>query len=457
VDGRKGRAWLAPLWLAAVVLAIYLPDLGHGFIKDDFAWIRASRLAAPGDLARLITEPASGFFRPLVGVSFGLNERLFGLDAVGYGLTNLALLGVCAAGVWRLAAAFGLAPPARLIAAAIFCLNFHGINLALLWISGRTALLLCACATWAAVAHRRGRPIVAGLLAFAAMLSKEEAIALPAIFAAWLVLDTRGTPWRERAVLIGWGCWPSTLALGLYVLLRTQTAAMTFATAPSYYQARLDAGRFLENVLEYLDRSATLAAAVAIAAVLIAWRRPRLELAERRVLAAMAVWTAGLFAITVWLPVRSSLYAVTPSVGPAIAAGLVAAQAWASVSGRTRRLAMTGAAALLPLALWPVYHARNQRLANEARLSAEVMRTLSRHAYAERPLTGVVLADDPRARPSLYHAFGGLLPDAAALAFGRSIPVSLDNTPEPSLSQPVPEGPATRHFRLENGRLVDAR
>jgi hypothetical protein len=456
VEGRKGHAWLAPLWLAAVVLAIYLPDLGQGFIKDDFAWIRASRLAAPGDVLRLITEPASGFFRPLVGLSFGVNERLFGLDALGYGLTNLALLGLCAAGVWRLASAFGLAPPARLVAASLFCLNFHGINLSLLWISGRTALLLCACATWAAVALRRGRPIVAGLFAFAAMLSKEEAVVLPAIFAAWQALDTRGIRWRERALLVGWGCWPSALALGGYVLLRTRTAAMTFSTAPSYYQARLDAGRFVENVLEYLDRSATTAAVVAVVALLIARRRPRVDPSARRVLAAMAIWTAGMFAITAWLPVRSSLYAVTPSVGPAIAAAAIAAQAWASVPGRGRRLAMMAAAALLPLALWPVYHARNQRLANEARLSAEVMRTLSRHAYAARPLTGVVLVDDPRARPSLYHAFGSLLPDAAALAFGRPIPVSLDNTPEPNLSQPVPEDPATRRFRLENGRLVEA-
>jgi hypothetical protein len=449
------RAWLRPSWLAAVVLAIYLPDLGHGFIKDDFAWIRACHLAAPADVLRLITEPASGFFRPLVGLSFGVDERLFGLAALGYGLTNLALLGLCAAGVWRLAAAFGLGAPARLVAAALFCLNFHGVNLALLWISGRTALLLCACATWSAVALRRGRPVTAGVLALAAMLSKEEAVALPAIFAAWIAIDTAGPPAaRIRAVVRG--AWPAALALGIYALLRGRTAAMTFANAPSYYQARLDAGRFAGNVLEYLDRSTTLAAAIAIAALLIARRWPRLEPAERRVLTSAAIWTAGMFAITVWLPVRSSLYAVTPSVGPAIAAGLLAGHAWASVSGRTRRLAAT-VAALLPLALWPVYHARNQRLANEARLSAEVMRTLSQHAYAARPLTGVVLVDDPRARPSLYHAFGGLLPDAAALAFGRPIPVSLDNTPEPNLSQPVPDGPATRHFRLENGRLVDAR
>jgi hypothetical protein len=461
------RAWLAaarpalhprlgPLWLAAVVLAIYLPDLGQGFIKDDFAWIRSSRLGGPGDLVRLVTEPASGFFRPLVALSFAANVETFDLHAFGYGVTNLALLGACAAGLWRLAAALGLAPGARLVAAAIFCLNFHGIHLALLWISGRTALLLCATATWAAVAAVRGRPLRAGVLAFAAMLSKEEAVALPLVFAAWAALRADGGSAATRVRAALHAAWPSGLALVVYGVLRSRTAAMTFATAPSFYQARLDASGVASNVLEYLDRSTTLAAAVTLVACLVARRLPRLDAADRRRLALAAIWVAAMFAITVWLPVRSSLYAVTPSIGTALAASLVIARVWDGVGTRTARLAIAGAL-LLPLALWPVYHARNQRLANEARLSAMVMRTLAPLRDAAPASDGAVFVDDPRARPSLYHAFGPHLPDAVALAIGRSIPVSLDNTPGAGLSGPTPNSPSTRRFRLENGRLIDAR
>lgn len=442
--------WRA-LWLAAVVAAIYLPDLGQGFIKDDFAWIRASRLASAADLVRLVTEPASGFFRPVVGLSFGVNAQLFGLHAFGYGATNLLLLAACAAGVWRLAAALGLPPSGRIVAASVWSLNFHGINLALLWISGRTALLLCAAATWAAEALVRGRPLTAGVLALVAMLSKEEAVLLPVVFATWVAIRHDGSlPMRIRGAVRA--VWPTGVALGVYGALRVRTPAMTFANAPSFYQARVDAGTFAENVLEYADRSATLAALVTLAALCVAWRRPPLDAAARRTLALAAVWIAGLFAITVWLPVRSSLYAVTPAVGAALAAATIASASWEAMPASRRRTAAV-AALLLPALLWPVYRARNQRLANEARLSASAMATLTALRGAQPPVEAIVLVDDPAARPSLYHAFGSLAPDAAALALERPIPVSLDNTPD-DLSRPVPDGPGTRRFRLSEGRLI---
>jgi hypothetical protein len=450
------RRWLGPVWLAAVVLAIYLPDAGQGFIKDDFAWIASSRLASAGDVWGYVARPASGFFRPIVALSFGIDGILFGLRPLGYGLTNLALVGVCAAGIWRLAGALALTPAARLIAAAIWARNFPGIGMAVLWISGRTALLLCACAVWAADALLRGRPILAGVLALAAMLSKEEAVALPLVFALWLAIRSTGASrWRAIAA----GAWPAWIALALYAGLRLRTPAMTFTTAPGVYQARLDAMRFAENMLEYLDRSSTGAIAVALAAVLIAWRRPRLDATARRTLLMAAAWFAGLFAITVWLPVRSSLYAVTPAVAPAIAAALVVSRAWdgrGTASPVRQRWAMALALAL-PVTLWPIYHLRNQRLAHEARLSAAALRTITPLADASPPITGLVFVDDQRVRPSLYQSFGPHFPEAVALTLGRSIPVSLDNTPEPGLARPIASAPTTRRFRLENGRLIETR
>ena len=448
------RARLGALWLAAVVLLIYLPDLGRGFLKDDFAWIRSSRLEHAGDLWRYVSQPASGFFRPLVALSFGIDDRLFGLHALGYGLTNLALVGLCAAGVWRLAVAFGLHRVTGLIAAALWSLNFHGINMAVLWISGRTALLLCAAATWAAAAVLAGRPILAGGLTLLALFAKEEAVALPVIFAAWLALRRDGGTLADRLRTAAAGTWPAFAALAVYVALRSRTGAMTFATAPAFYQARLDPGHVAWNVLEYLDRSSTLAAAIALVAWLTAGRRLGLDDREKQVIRLAAIWVAGTFAITVWLPVRSSLYACTPAAGSALIAAIVVSDAWGALTPPGRRRALV-AAMILPLALWPVYHARNQRLANEARLSAAVMRTLAPLGDAAPPIGGLVFVDDQRARPSLYQAFGPHLPDAVALAIGRPIPVSLDNTPDAGLSHPTPDGPTTRRFRLENSRLID--
>jgi hypothetical protein len=68
---------VAALALAAVFLAIYVPDVGHGLIKDDFAWIQGSRVADPGALLALFTEHV-GFYRPLVAMSFAADHALWG-------------------------------------------------------------------------------------------------------------------------------------------------------------------------------------------------------------------------------------------------------------------------------------------------------------------------------------------------------------------------------------------
>jgi hypothetical protein len=157
----------------------------------------------------------------------------------------------------------------------------------------------------------------------------------------------------------------------------------------------------------------------------------------------------------VWLPVRSSLYAVTPAVAPALAAALVVSRIWdGSGTGTPVRPRWAIVLALvLPIALWPIYHLRNQRLANEARLSHATLRTIAPLRDASPPIAGLVFVDDQRVRPSLYQAFGPHLPDAVALTLGRSIPVSLDNTPDAALARPIAGGDGRRRFRLESGAL----
>lgn len=63
--------------MAAIFLAIYMPDLGHGFISDDFRWIVESRTDTPGDLVRLFRANV-GFYRPLVAVTFAVDHALWG-------------------------------------------------------------------------------------------------------------------------------------------------------------------------------------------------------------------------------------------------------------------------------------------------------------------------------------------------------------------------------------------
>ena len=75
VNVLSGRS-LVFLLFVALNLA-YLPDIGHGFIKDDFAWILHGRLDGVQDAVALFGR-SLGFYRPLVALSFGGNTALFG-------------------------------------------------------------------------------------------------------------------------------------------------------------------------------------------------------------------------------------------------------------------------------------------------------------------------------------------------------------------------------------------
>src|SRR6266850_3560981 len=172
------RLRLAAIALFAIFSIIYLPALGRGFVKDDYRWIEESRVHAPADLGRLFTANV-GFYRPLVAATFAADYALWGLNPRGYAATNVILLLADAVLLFLLVRRFSLPPPAALLAVAVWAFNFHGVNMALLWTSGRTALLLCLCGVASALAFLRGHRLAAALLAGAAMLCKEEAAILP--------------------------------------------------------------------------------------------------------------------------------------------------------------------------------------------------------------------------------------------------------------------------------------
>jgi hypothetical protein len=222
------------VWTAAF-LAAYLPDVGHGFVRDDFAWIVGARLA---DHERWldIFGRHQGFYRPLVALSFLATERLGSSGAFVYGLTNLALAWTCGLLTASLGRALGLRPLPAALAGGVWLLNPHGINMGVLWISGRTSLLLTLFGVLAAMAAVRRHGVMAGACAFLAMLSKEEAVVLP------LVLVVVGwTPGPratrvDRAVRAVWLVGPALLALLAYLALRAQSQAMTPASAPEFYR-----------------------------------------------------------------------------------------------------------------------------------------------------------------------------------------------------------------------------
>lgn len=410
------QALSRPVWasaaLLAVLLTIYLPDIGHGFLRDDFRWIVEGRSDSLEQLASLFTTNV-GFYRPLVSLSFAADYAVWDVNAFGYAITNLMLLVAGAALLVALARRLGLPVAAAVLAAGVFVFNFHGVNMALLWLSGRTSLLALVLALLSVNALLRGWSIAAGVCCLAALLSKEEVVALPAIMTAFFVVSGFSRTTRT------WAMW---LALPIYAALRAGSGAFTPGTAPDYYQYTVAPQAVLQNLGAYVDRAGTVAIGVSLLMYVVAGfsrtKGPGLAFSddERRALTFAAIWIPATYALTVLLPVRSSLYAVIPSVGSALVAG-----AFASRALRLDPRRFTAAAAALVVlvaALIPIYRSRNARWVEPADLSRQVMESVQATTTSFPAGGRVVLIEDPKADLTLADAFDQLFPSALALYAG---------------------------------------
>jgi len=424
--------------MAGAFLVVYLPDIGHGFISDDFRWIVEGRSDSIGDLIALFGTN-TGFYRPIVSWSFAADHAAWGSNPFGYGLTNLTLCMAAAAALFMLARRVRLPSSAALITVGVWLFNFHAVNMAVLWLSGRTALLVSLFSLGTAHAMLAGRSLLAGALALLAMLSKEEAVALPALFSVYTVLTER----RVRGLVRTLPLWA---ALGVYLGLRLQSGAFWATDAPSFYRFSFAPALIGRNILEYADRAGTVAAIVIVALVALTRLRLRdVTDGEKRVLLFAALWVTAMYALTLFLPVRSSLYALLPSVGTALAAGVVATAA-ARRSPRAFRYAAIGLLAAL-LALAPVYRSRNVRWVELAELSERTMTTISQDATG-RTAGHVVIVDAPGERFNLQSAFGALFPEAMRLQVGEGWTGEVVSTP----SEAGRAGDLS--YRLSNGGLV---
>jgi hypothetical protein len=434
------RARAAVFFFVSLLLVIYLPGLGHGLIRDDYAWIAGSRVGSVFQLPELFSRH-NGFYRPLVSLSFWADERLFGLEPFGYGLTNLAFFLADVALVALLARALGMAPGIAWLAAFVWAFNPHGINMALLWTSGRTSLLLVLFSLACAIAFLRGWHALATLCMLAALFCKEEALLLPATLAAWALLQKRSL----LPVL------PLVACDAVYLWLRAQTGAYTPATAPGFYKPSLDPGLLATNVLEYADRACTFPLALVLVTALVARARPRPDARERVWVLLGLAWLVFGYALTLFLPVRSSLYACFPSVGSALMAAALLGASLRGFSERAQQRLLVAAAALAVL-LVPVYWNRNARWIEPARVATRVLRVAAKVARGSSQEL-LVFEDDPGARHNLAGAFAGLLQDAVRLASGRpELRVRLE-TP------PLEKAPSEPHKRLRfrNGVLEEVR
>jgi len=439
------------------VAAVYLPAVGQGFVKDDFRWLADARTAL-AEPARAVLPRLPNFYRPVVTASFAADYALFGLDARAYGLTNLALYIACAAAICSLLRAAGLGRAPAAAGALAWALNPHGINMAVVWLSGRTSLLLTLFAVVSMLAFLRGRRWIGAAWLLAALFSKEEAVALPFVFLVWLFALGSGEE-KDR-----FGRIHDALALFaplvVYIAARAQTPALMPSTAPSFYRLTADPRVVGVNALSYFDRSVTffafmtLVAGVAYGLASIRARLHRdLPLGAAgptrlpQLLAAGLAWLVGGYAVTVWLPVRSSLYAVFPSVGAAvICAALV--EAMRDGSGRRARGDLRfGVALVAMLAFVPVYQRRNDRWVQPARLSARIVQALTTAPPVPGSTGAVLFEDEPGGYATFDTALGALASSAVQVVTNLPLEARIIPPGHPWT------GLAAARYRLTSGRV----
>ena len=439
---------IALFWLALCVLLTYGPSVGRGFVADDFGWIYFSRIDSLGKAWRLLLEGAPGFYRPMVALSFGIDELLYGLSPAGYAITNLAMAFAIVAGIIWLGVSLRLLPVAAVFGAGLWILNFHGISTALLWISGRTSLLTTAFAVFAVMALVRGHSLWAGWLTLASLMSKEEPVMLPVVFALWLWIDRRPILTIVRAT------WPSFAALVVYLALRARTDAFTPATAPSFYRLSASPDVLLPNALSYLDRSLTFTAAVLVLG-LLAFARVRSSLVESERQAALkgAVWLVLGFAVTIMIPVRSSLYVVFPTVGSALIGMAAGSWLWRAIPQPRRRVAAVAVFAL-PILVLPIHWLRHQTTRQQGMLSSRVLEQVRSSSRDPAGLARVVVLDDTAARLNAASAFGAELPRAVELVVGKPVATELIAAQDQPAAGHEPSGRDTLVLRIQDGTVT---
>jgi hypothetical protein len=450
-----------------VFLGVYVPAAGHGFVLDDYMWVLESRVRSLSDLIALFQQD-NGFYRPIVAVSFAVNEWFAGVRPLGYGLVNVGLAVLCGASIARLARAFGLSWGASVFAGAMWMLNLQGIRMAVLWISGRTALIVILAATMSATAFVKRQHIVSLIWLALAVFAKEEAVLLPLVFIGWMTLVPASTPhgWRwNLRWIVG-----AVIVVAAYFVARSTTQAMTMVSAPPYYRLTFEPVRVLENLISYADRVATVPLALTLLAMLVLGVRRRGtdpgEALDRpgpgAVGLAGAIWTIGMFGITLFVPVRSDLYACLPAVGTCLIAAAVCDRLWARSSPARQRLALIGAMALM-LLVSPVYVLRTGRYVQPAEFAAATLADLQPLVTGITPDGRVVIDDEPRSpikgleHRNLSDAFGALLPTAYELVSGRRLIFEIH--PPPANAPPTPPCESCPSLRLAivNGRVQAGR
>src|SRR5262245_5268372 len=267
----------AAIIVAFIVVALcYLNSLPNEFVFDDGPIVASNPAIRTISPIRFLTSPywanqqQEGIYRPFTIFSLSVDYAIWKRWAPGFRLTNFAVHAINGALLFLLCMSFGLegtltrriAPPspegrgiAPWVAMLIYLVHPAQIE-AVTTIVGRSELFSACFFLSAWLLFRRGHTAWPAVLFLLALLSKENAIVLPAVLALDVLLTRqRATAmaqpglWRRFAVLLGTAA--AYLMLRFYVLgaFGIPVAAQYMGGRLTYVERLLTSGRVF---LEYL-------------------------------------------------------------------------------------------------------------------------------------------------------------------------------------------------------------
>lgn len=204
MHGKMTNLWdntkLRYIFIALIILVVYGNTLNHDFVWDDHPVIAINpALESLGNIPKFfvmedIAEGSTGYYRPMTYVSFAIDRAIWGVNPVGFNITNLALHILVALAFYRVVAALFKREGLAFAAALIFALhpitgetvNFHA--------GGRNTLLSALFALLSLLYYVKGRRIAALVCFVPAIFSKEFALLMPAVFFLYDLTMSREKP-----------------------------------------------------------------------------------------------------------------------------------------------------------------------------------------------------------------------------------------------------------------------
>jgi hypothetical protein len=351
VDREKTIFLLGLVMVLQVI--IFAPQVGTGFVTDDFIWLDNIVINGEVDYWRPFTI-TTGLFRPLVSWTFGLQYELHGMNPRPFGWFNLFLHLVNILLVYLLLSSVEISRPYAFWAAALFGFNIKGTTMAVGWISGRTSLMFASFMLLSLYLYLKVRQhrqqgwgckkiflyFLVGSAYFAALLSKETAVVLPIfVFLASFISGGTckngertnnkkfcGVQWRFFKKAPGrrrHSAFLDTVVflipLILYSFLRLNSNAFAPFNAPAVYRFTFTPLVVLKNLCEYITRAGMLDIIIIASLLIVLLLTPGKEKAVKDISPLILIAGTGWFLCfilpTLFIPTRSDIYIYVPQVG----------------------------------------------------------------------------------------------------------------------------------------------